>query len=112
MTSMAPIREELTSYLRERLGSSVSVTDLEHHTTGWSRTTYSFDATWVEEGTDCHERFVLRQYSEEGLLETSLEKEYAVMDAMGDTPVPVPDTFWYCEDPTILGDPFFYHILY
>ncbi len=37
----------------------------------------------------------------------AVEREYRVITALRDTPVPVPETYLLCEDESILGTPFF-----
>lgn len=100
--------EALESYLPGRLDcESVTVDDLVQHSEGWSRNTFSFTATWSD-GDDEHvNRFTLRGESEGGVLDTDLQKEFRVMDAVQDTGVPVPETYWYEEDEGIFDAPFF-----
>jgi aminoglycoside phosphotransferase (APT) family kinase protein len=54
-------------------------------------------------------RYVLRKKPEGILLPSAhaVDREYRVMTALRDTPVPVPGTFGYCADPAVIGTPFF-----
>src|ERR1700712_2867226 len=54
-------------------------------------------------------RYVLRKKPEGALLPSAhaVDREYRVMTALRDTPVPVPRTFAYCADPAVIGTPFF-----
>jgi aminoglycoside phosphotransferase (APT) family kinase protein len=99
--------DALEEYLVGRFGTeTVAVRDLVKHPEGWSRNTYSFTATWDDEGETTN-RFVLRSEAEGGVLDTDLEKEYRVMDAAQETDAPVPRTHWYEADPDVIGAPFF-----
>lgn len=54
-------------------------------------------------------RYVLRKKPPGKLLPSAhlVEREYQVMAALGDTPVPVPDALHLCEDDTVIGTPFY-----
>ena len=55
------------------------------------------------------EEFVLRK-KPEGLLMKSahaIDREYRVISALKDTPVPVPDALAWCDDERIIGTPFY-----
>ena len=53
--------------------------------------------------------YVLRKKPEGVLLPSAhaVDREYRVMTALRDTPVPVPRTFAYCADASVIGTPFF-----
>jgi aminoglycoside phosphotransferase (APT) family kinase protein len=53
--------------------------------------------------------FVLRRPPLHGVLPTAhdMGREYRVIQALGPTPVPVPEAFGYCEDPEVIGAPFY-----
>lgn len=106
MVSVTP--EALEAYLPDHLDAdSVAVEDVVQHSEGWSRDTFSFTATWEANGTENTRRFALRSESEGGLLDTDLEKEFRVMEAVQETDVPVPETYWYEENEHVVGAPFF-----
>lgn len=54
-------------------------------------------------------RLVLRKQPPGSLLPTAhqIDREYRVVKALGQTDVPVPEMLLYCEDPTIIGTPFY-----
>ena len=54
-------------------------------------------------------RFVLRRKPPGPLLPSAhaIEREYQVMTALRGSGVPVPDTYLLCEDPAVIGTPFF-----
>lgn len=106
--------EALAGYLETRLDpdGDVTVTDLEEHVEGWSRDTASFTARWEADGTAREHRFVVRaesdaQVDDEGFEANDVETEYRTMEAAGDAPVPVPTTYWFEPDRSILGGSFF-----
>ena len=54
-------------------------------------------------------RYVLRKKPEGVLLPSAhaVDREYRVMTALRDTPLPVPRSFGYCDDVSVIGTPFF-----
>lgn len=106
MESVAP--ETLEAYLQGQLDAdAVTVEDVVQHSEGWSRNTFSFTATWEADGSEHIRRFALRSESEGGVLDTDLEKEFRVMEAVQNTAVPLPDTYWFESDEDVIGAPFF-----
>lgn len=106
--------EKLSSYLSGRLddgdADDVGVSDVVEHTEGWSRDTVSFTASW-EDG-EKQERLVVRAESEEqatgdGFEGNDIETEFRTMEAAQDADVPVPKTYWYEPDESVLGNRFF-----
>ena len=102
----------LATHLSGRLGPDVEVSDLREHVEGWSRDTASFTASWTEDGTRHSRRLVVRAESDAQLEgdETEgndIETEFETMDAAQDAPVPVPETYWFEDDPDVLGGRFF-----
>lgn len=60
--------------------------------------------------TDAEDReFVLRRPPLHGVLPTAhdMGREHRIIHALGPTPVPVPDAFAYCDDPEVIGAPFY-----
>ena len=60
--------------------------------------------------TDAEDReFVLRRPPLHGVLPTAhdMGREHRIIHALGPTPVPVPDAFAYCDDPDVIGAPFY-----
>jgi len=55
------------------------------------------------------QRYVLRKKPPGVLLPSAhaVDREYRVITALGRTPVPVPRTFCLCEDPSVIGTPFY-----
>ncbi len=55
------------------------------------------------------EKFVLRKKPDGVLLKSAhaIDREYRVISALKDTPVPVPDALAWCDDESIVGTPFY-----
>jgi aminoglycoside phosphotransferase (APT) family kinase protein len=53
--------------------------------------------------------FVLRRPPLHGVLPTAhdMGREHRIIHALGPTPVPVPQAFAYCDDPDVIGAPFY-----
>ena len=105
--------EDLSSYLSGRLddgdAEDLVVSDITEHTEGWSRDTVSFTASWENE----ERRLVVRAESEQQATEdggfegNDIETEFRTMEATQDADVPVPETYWYEGDESVLGNRFF-----
>jgi aminoglycoside phosphotransferase (APT) family kinase protein len=92
----------------------VTVGDLEEHVEGWSRDTASFTARWEADGEHREHRYVVRAESDaqvegggEAAEGNDIETEYRTMVAAQDAPVPVPRTYWFEPDRSVLGGSFF-----
>ena len=91
----------IADYLRAQglsEGSDVQLTALSG---GQSNPTFI-----VDDGT---RRFVLRKKPAGQLLASAhaIDREYRVMQALQDSAVPVPRMLGYCDDPSLLGTPFY-----
>jgi aminoglycoside phosphotransferase (APT) family kinase protein len=78
--------------------------------TGYSNETLIFDASWTENGAPRSEGYVVRvkprAYSL--FLESDFDFQYRVMRTLAErTDVPIPRMYWYEEDETLLGAPFY-----
>lgn len=93
--------EKLVSYLRERLNPDLQLDQVSQFVGGQSNPTYLLqckDATYV-----------MRKKPPGKLLPSAhmVEREYRVMAALADSPVPVPTMRVLCEDPEIIGTAFY-----
>lgn len=93
-------REALDRYLAGVLADYSSPSQLERIAGGQSNPTYFLDAG---------ERFVLRKQPPGKLLPSAhaVDREFRVMGALAGTRVPVPEVLHFCEDPTVVGTPFY-----
>ena len=102
------MQKQIEDYLRHKMpqAEDVSVSGLFRIPGGASRETWSFDANWREKGKETGQGFIMRRDPDASVLETERDVEYRVMDALWETPVPVPRMFWLERDPQWLDRPF------
>jgi aminoglycoside phosphotransferase (APT) family kinase protein len=93
-------REQAAAYLSAKLGRPVAVTALARLSTGHSRETLMV-ATDLPDRPD----FVFR-IEQGGVLGTSSEPEFRLLQALYGGPVPVPRPLWLEDDPQWFGFPF------
>src|SRR5208337_5289040 len=74
---------------------------------GTSREIWSFDALMTGTEGSSRRSLVLRLDPAGSRIESSRRQEFLVMRAAFREGVPVPEMFWLCEDPSVLGAPFF-----
>jgi aminoglycoside phosphotransferase (APT) family kinase protein len=93
--------QELDAYLQKHLDGYRGRPEIRQLPGGQSNPTFV-----IETGA---RRFVLRKKPSGSLLPTAhqIEREYRVCRALETTDVPVPRTHLLCEDPSIIGTPFF-----
>src|SRR5271170_5050216 len=91
----------LEPYLRERIEGFVGPLVVEQFKGGQSNPTFRLAAAGKS--------YVLRRKPPGRLLPSAhaVDREYRVLTALRDSDVPVPRTFWLCEDETVLGTAFF-----
>lgn len=91
----------LGEYLRTRLPAAAGPVVIEPLTGGQSNPTYRL--RWGDAA------YVLRKQPEGDLLPSAhaVDREYRVMTALAGTDVPVPRTYCYCDDRSLVGTPFF-----
>ena len=94
-------KESLNDYLKKLMGNNIQISDITQFKGGQSNPTYL-----VETNIN---NFVLRRKPPGKLLKSAhaVDRECRVMTALHDTDVPVPKTFGYCDDETVIGTPFF-----
>ncbi len=93
--------ERLAAYLAEQVPGAEGPLRVLQFDSGQSNPTYLVEARGAS--------FVLRKKPPGELLSTAhaIEREFAVMRALEETPVPVPRCHVLCEDASIIGTPFF-----
>jgi len=85
-------------------------TDLQLHglqrtSAGLSRENWVFDASWRDRGTVVDEALILRRDPEGSVLRTDRRVEFAVLEALARTGVPVPRVRWLDDHGRTLGRP-------
>ena len=93
--------DSLNSYLKDTVGSSVQIRDIKQFKGGQSNPTYFINTNEID--------YVVRRKPPGKLLPSAhaVDREYKVITALNKTDVPVPKTFAYCEDSSVIGTPFF-----
>ncbi len=93
--------DSLNNYLKDTVGSSVKIQDIKQFKGGQSNPTYFIKTNEID--------YVVRRKPPGKLLPSAhaVDREYKVITALNKTDVPVPKTFAYCEDSSVIGTPFF-----
>ena len=91
----------LEKYLKQRIPELSGRLDLERVSGGQSNPTFFLEF-------DEHD-LVLRKQPPGKLLPSAhrIDREYRVIRALADTDVPVPEALLYCDDPGVIGTPFY-----
>jgi aminoglycoside phosphotransferase (APT) family kinase protein len=101
--------ERIAAYLGERLGvRSVTLSGVERIAVGWSHETWLFDAHWDAGGEAHTQGFCLRRDPGNALLRhlSELGQQFRVLQSLQHSGVPVPEAYWFEDDPAILDKPF------
>jgi aminoglycoside phosphotransferase (APT) family kinase protein len=105
------IEDKIADYLKAKLPEArkLTLSDFVHTPGGWSHEIYIFYANWIEDGHQRRRGFCLRKDPGVGLLRglSSLKQQFQVIKALEATVVPTPEAYWYEEDASLLGGPFF-----
>ena len=108
---MPTVQEKIVGYLESKMPSArnLALSDFVHSAGGWSHEIYVFFASWNEDGRAMRRGFCLRKDPGSGLLRelSSLREQFRVIKALEATSAPTPKVYWYEEDPSLLGGPFF-----
>lgn len=93
--------ERLLAYLQQELGGSMPSLSVRQFDAGQSNPTYLLNAG--------DRNLVLRKKPPGKLLPKAhmVEREFQIMNALQKTDVPVPKVHHLCEDPKVIGTPFF-----
>jgi aminoglycoside phosphotransferase (APT) family kinase protein len=105
------MRLNLVSWLKNKMPDAreLSVSNIEKPGVGLSNETLLFDITWEEDGKTKEKSVVLRKAPEAtGVFpEYDIEKQFKIMQLLKDTRIPVSNVYWYDNDVSIVGAPFF-----
>lgn len=93
---MTDLRAALRAFLADRLpaGAEPKVTGLRRSGTGSSRENWPFDAEWTQDGVRVTHELLLRRDPAAGVVDTGRGREFRLLAALTDTPVPVPAVHW------------------
>jgi aminoglycoside phosphotransferase (APT) family kinase protein len=111
VATLPKVQEKIAGYLQSKLprARNLALSDFVHSPGGWSHEIYVFYATWNEDGRAMRQGFCLRKDPGAGLLRelSNLRDQFRVIKALEATPAPTPKAYWFEEDPSLLGGPFF-----
>ena len=93
--------DNLNDYLKKIIGSEFDIVSIKQFKGGQSNPTYLIE--------DKTKNYVLRRKPPGKLLKSAhaVDREYKVITALGNTDVPVPETYCFCEDENVIGTQFF-----
>ncbi|MGB3067354.1 MAG: phosphotransferase family protein [Ottowia sp.] len=107
-TAVEAIRGALAAFASAQLGSPVEIGPLRRFTVGFSWVTYGLRAKWLEQGTAIERDLILRAGPPTGIFGPyQAYPEFVTLRALTGSAVPVPGVYWYSDDVSVLGAPFF-----
>src|SRR5579863_7506931 len=94
--AVSALRERLREFLKAQMPAvqSIEVGNLSPLTVGNTRSAWSFDVSWNENGRAQTVGCVMLRKPEAGQLETPLVPEFEVIKALWGTGVPIPRAYW------------------
>ena len=107
-TDVEGIRASLTAFVRAQTGGPVEIGPFRRFTVGFSWITFGFRAKWTEGGREHERELILRAGPPTGIFGPYLAyPEFVTLRALEASTVPVPRVYWYSDDNSVLGAPFF-----
>ena len=106
---MSPMdRDRVRRYLAARVpnANDIEIARLERTGGGASRETWLVDAEWTEDDVRALHPLIIRRDPTASVLESDRRREFEVIRAARQIPVPVPQTYWLEEDPQWLDRSF------
>jgi aminoglycoside phosphotransferase (APT) family kinase protein len=93
---MTDLLAALQAFLVDRLpaGAEPKVTGLRRSGTGSSRENWPFDAEWTSDGVRVTHELLLRRDPAAAVVDTGRGREFRLLAALADTPVPAPAVHW------------------
>lgn len=95
--SLDSVREQLRIFCADRLGTpqgGVAIRDLERSAEGRSRENWTFELLYTHDGESICEALIVRVDPAGGLVDTSRAREFALLNALDGTGLPVPKVRW------------------
>lgn len=91
----------LVDYIRAQLGQSITSLSVTEFAGGASNPTFLLDTT--------KDKYVLRSKPQGKLVSKAhaIDREYRVINALGQTDFPVPETYLYCDNLDVMGAEFY-----
>ena len=102
------VRARLAAFVAAQTGGPVEIGALRRFTVGFSWVTFGFHAKWTEKGQDFERELILRAGPPTGIFGPYRAfPEFVTLGALAGSAVPVPRVYWYSDDLSVLGAPFF-----
>lgn len=103
---MSDLRGTLQEFMAERLtgSSDLEISEPRRLGGGSSQENWTFDACWNLDGDHHSAEMLLRREPASGVVDTSRDVEFDLLQALGGTEVPVAKVFWV-DDGTVFGRP-------
>ena len=110
MTGTELDEARIADYLRTQLeADTLALTSLKRNVGGMSRETWFADVRGTRAGAEFTDSLTFRVDHPDGsVVPVSLEREYRTFAALTPTQVPVAETLWYSDDPSLIGRGPFY----
>lgn len=107
-TDTETVRAALAAFVAAQTKSTVEIGPLRRFTVGFSWVTYGFRARWSEDGVPFERDLILRAGPPTGIFGPYRAfPEFVTLAALAESGVPVPRVYWYSDDLSVLGAPFF-----
>ena len=105
---MSDLDNKVAEFIKQQTGEAASVRDLTRVPGGFSYETWSLDATWTDKDGAHDGRLILRRAPRGGVLEPyDASREFRVLRALEDSPVPSPRALWCDATGDVLGTSFY-----
>jgi aminoglycoside phosphotransferase (APT) family kinase protein len=103
---MSDLRSTLQDFLTDRLPdrTDLEVTEPRRLGGGSSQENWAFDLSWTDAGTRRTAPLLLRREPQTGVVDTTRETEFALVQRLSGTDVPVAGVYW-TDDGTTFGRP-------
>lgn len=108
---LSEMQSKLIPWLQKKMPKArrLFISDMARSGAGFSNETFLFNLSWEEGGQSKAEGMVLRcpPTSYPVFPNYELEKQFRIMEILGETSIPVPKVHWLQEDKELLGTPFY-----
>ncbi|MFO8102452.1 MAG: phosphotransferase [Dehalococcoidia bacterium] len=105
------IQSKLLDWLRGKMPQArdMTVSNMERSGAGFTSESFLFDLGWKEGGEDKSAGMVLRceGTSYPTYPDPKVKKQFQILERLAATNVPVPGVYWFEDDPSLLGTPFY-----
>ncbi|MCL4231185.1 MAG: phosphotransferase family protein [Dehalococcoidia bacterium] len=106
--SDASMADALAGFISRHTGRDASVRSVQRIPGGFSYETWRVEGEWAIDGEFGPGRLILRKAPRGGVLEPyDVTREFRVLQALENTPVPAPRAFWCEPSGDLLGTPFY-----